>query len=98
MIDTQETRSAELSRRSMLKNLAMSASGAAVVVTTLCRTRDAAALTKASQKVVAYQETPRGQQRCDNCRQFEPPSSCKVVDGTIVPSGWCKVYVKNPAV
>lgn len=97
MNDKPESRSASLSRRSMLQNLALTAGGAAMAVTTLGATRDAAALAKASQKVVAYQDTPKGAQRCDNCRQFEPPSSCKVVDGTILPSGWCKVYVKNPA-
>jgi hypothetical protein len=36
-------------------------------------------------------------QECDNCSQFEPPSSCKVVDGTISPTGWCKVYVRKPS-
>jgi hypothetical protein len=36
-------------------------------------------------------------QECDNCSQFEPPSSCKVVDGAVNPTGWCKVYVKKPA-
>lgn len=52
---------------------------------------------KAAQKLVGYQDTPHGAQQCNNCAQFEAPSSCKVVDGTISPTGWCKVYVKKPA-
>jgi hypothetical protein len=59
--------------------------------------RAVAAPAKVSQKAVAYQDTPKGAQRCDNRTQFEAPSSCKVVEGDIAPTGWCKVYVKKPA-
>jgi hypothetical protein len=41
-----------------------------------------------SQKIVKYQDHPKGEQRCDNCELFEPPSSCKNVDGTIAAQGW----------
>jgi hypothetical protein len=99
MIDAPKIRSAELSRRSILRNLAFTtAGGAALLGTTLSGNRVAAAQTKATQKAVGYQDTPKGAQRCDNCKQFEPPSSCKVVEGNnIEPAGWCKVYVKKPA-
>jgi hypothetical protein len=50
---------------------------------------------KASQKVVKYQDTPKGEQRCENCELFEAPSSCKTVDGTVSPQGWCIVYRKK---
>ncbi len=90
-------RSAELSRRSILRNLAFTAGGAAVLGTTVSGNRVASAQTKATQKAVGYQDTPKGPQRCDNCAQFEPPSSCKTVQGPIAPAGWCKVYVKKPA-
>jgi hypothetical protein len=65
--------------------------------TIMGESRMAAAQTKAAKTVVGYQDTPHDSQRCDNCLQFVPPSSCKVVDGNISPSGWCKVYVKKPA-
>ena len=52
---------------------------------------------KVSQKIVKYQDTPKGELRCDNCALFEAPSSCKTVDGTIAPQGWCAVYAKKPA-
>jgi hypothetical protein len=29
--------------------------------------------------------------------QFEAPSSCKTVDGTVAAQGWCMVYAKKPA-
>ncbi len=96
MSDAPETLSAALSRRAMLRKLAMGAGGAAVLGATASASRDAAAQTKVPQTAVAYQDTPHGDQRCDNCLQFEPPSSCKTVAGTIVAGGWCKIYVKKP--
>ncbi len=97
MDDTRKSQSAKISRRSLLRNLAGTAGGAAMVGASVARNRAAAAETKVAQKLVGYQDTPKGSQRCDNCAQFEPPSSCKVVEGTVQPSGWCKVYVKKPA-
>jgi High potential iron-sulfur protein len=97
MSDGPKIGAAELSRRSMLRNLALSAGGAAMLGTAVSKSRDAAAQTKATQKAVAYQGTPHGAQRCDNCLQFQPPSSCKTVEGKIAPEGWCKIYVKKPA-
>ena len=96
MNDPDNASAAALSRRSMLQNLVLTAGGAALLATTLSGTHPAAAA-KTSQKAVAYQDTPHGTQQCDNCRQFEAPASCKVVDGTVTPTGWCKVYVKKPA-
>jgi hypothetical protein len=55
------------------------------------------AYAKVAQKAVKYQDTPKGEQRCDNCALFEAPSSCKTVDGTVSPEGWCMVYAKKPA-
>jgi hypothetical protein len=97
MYDVPKVPCAEPSRRSILRNLALTAGGAAMLVTTGGGIREAKALTKASQKVVAYQATPKGTQQCDNCRQFEAPAACKVVEGEVAATGWCKVYVKKPA-
>jgi hypothetical protein len=95
MEDEARVRSALLSRRSLLRNAALAAGGATVLGTTL-RAAPAEAAAKMAPKVVGYQETPKGAQRCDNCKQFEAPASCKVVDGTINPAGWCKVWIKKP--
>ena len=83
----------QVSRRCVLRNVAMTAGG----VTLLATAPRQAEAAQVSQKLVAYQDTPHGTQECDNCAQFLAPSSCKVVEGTIAPKGWCKVYVKKPA-
>jgi hypothetical protein len=97
MSDVSKSSSTEHSRRSILQKFMFSAGGVAMLATTLSGNRVASAQTKPSQKVVGYQDTPHGEQRCDNCLQFVSPSSCKVVEGDINPAGWCKVYVKKPA-
>jgi hypothetical protein len=66
----------------------ISITGAAAIIGT---SRPAQAA-KASQKIVKYQDTPKGERRCENCELFEAPSSCKTVDGTVAPQGWCIVY------
>lgn len=86
--------SVKVSRRCLLRQVAVTAGGAAALGTVAIGRANAA---QVSQKIVAYQDTPHGAQECDNCAQFQPPSSCKVVEGTVSPAGWCKVYVKKPA-
>jgi hypothetical protein len=71
----------------------VSLAGAAVAVGTSTPAQAA----KVAQKVVKYQDTPKGDARCENCALFEAPSSCKTVDGTVSPQGWCMVYAKKPA-
>ena len=95
MADESNDRSARLSRRSLLRNVTLAAGGAAVLLGRHGRPRRRGR-TKVAQKAVAYQDTPKGPQRCDNCTYFEPPSSCKVVAGTISPAGWCQLYAKKP--
>lgn len=52
----------------------------------------AAAAGKLPQKAVNYRTTPMGNARCGTCAFFQGPSSCKLVDGTVVPTGWCPLY------
>lgn len=52
----------------------------------------AAASNKMSPRAMSYRTSPNGNQRCDNCANWQPPGSCKLVDGPIVPSGWCILY------
>ena len=77
------------SRRSVLWT------GMAALANTLLPAR-AAAQAKIAQKLVQYQEKPKGPQECDGCLQFVTPSSCKVVDGKINPKGWCQLYAPRP--
>jgi hypothetical protein len=51
---------------------------------------------KIAQKLVQYQEKPKGPQACDNCLHFVAPASCKMVDGKINPKGWCSLYAPKP--
>jgi len=52
------------------------------------------AAAKIKPSLVGYQTTPKGNQRCDNCKLFLPPNACKSVDGIISPAGWCKLWIK----
>ena len=58
--------------------------------------RRAGAQQKVAQKLVQYQEKPKGAQECDNCLHFVPPDSCKMVEGKINPKGWCALYAPKP--
>jgi hypothetical protein len=80
------------SRRTML---GLAAAGGAAVVALALHSRRAAASTM-PKTAVAYQDKPKGAARCDNCSQWQAPASCKVVSGTISPSGWCSIYHAIP--
>jgi hypothetical protein len=47
---------------------------------------------KVSKSAVGYQNSPKGSERCANCRQFEPPDACAQVEGPINPKGWCRIW------
>lgn len=48
---------------------------------------------KATQASVQYQAEPKGTQKCANCIHFVAESNtCKVVEGTISPEGWCAIW------
>jgi hypothetical protein len=49
---------------------------------------------KIAQTVVKYQATPKGEQKCSNCKLFTAPNACQTVDGTVSPDGWCMIYQK----
>ena len=52
----------------------------------------AASPDKISQAAAAYQPTPKGMFSCAVCTFFIKPKSCKVVDGEVSPTGWCKLF------
>jgi hypothetical protein len=39
-----------------------------------------------------YQDTPKDIYSCEVCSLFEPPKSCKVVEGEVSKDGWCKAF------
>ncbi|MGA2129228.1 MAG: high-potential iron-sulfur protein [Xanthobacteraceae bacterium] len=61
---------------------------------TLGVTLTAARASKKSQKSASYQGSPKGGERCDNCRLWQAPAACRSVEGPISPKGWCALYVK----
>jgi hypothetical protein len=77
-----------ISRRVVLTSAALSL-GAATAATVVSQS---AAQEKISQAVAKYQTTPKGDQRCDGCVNFQPPNACKFVQGDISPNGWCQLF------
>jgi hypothetical protein len=77
-----------ISRRALLQTGACAAAGVALAVSA----GGAAAKPKRSQSDVAYQDHPKGGERCDNCEPFIPPDQCKTVVGPVSAKGWCKIY------
>jgi hypothetical protein len=66
--------------------------GLTVLAAGLSTRAQAQAPQKLAQKVVQYQTTPKNGQQCSNCVNFEPPNACKLVEGSIVPTGWCIAF------
>jgi hypothetical protein len=52
----------------------------------------AARAEKMSKVEAEYQDSPKDIRMCATCSLFEPPQSCKVVEGDISPNGWCKAF------
>ena len=69
------------------------AAGAAVgAATAVSSDRTTAAELKISAGAVGYQDHPNGDKQCSECVHFLPPSSCKIVEGTISPHGYCRIF------
>lgn len=82
------------SRRRLFRQGAVIASGAALGG--LMLKAEALAQSGTEPKDMAkYQDKPHGAQECDGCLQFIPgkgssaSGSCKIVQGSISPKGWC---------
>jgi hypothetical protein len=80
-----------LTRRGVLVSVAASGSVLATGV------RQVGAGTKIAQSAVYYQMSPKDGQQCGQCAQFLAPHGCKLVDGDIAASGWCRLWVKRVA-
>ncbi|MEO6835812.1 MAG: high-potential iron-sulfur protein [Candidatus Tumulicola sp.] len=64
----------------------------------LFATAASADASKSSQAAMQYQATPKDGKHCSGCNFFIPGDSatangtCKIVDGTISPTGYCIAY------
>ena len=72
--------------------------GAAAIVTGAALTAQTAAAGpgKVSQAQAGYKATTKSASRCDACAHFEAPSACKIVDGSVSPSGSCNFFAPRP--
>jgi len=86
-------RGLEISRRHILVRGGACVASAGALVGAASDAR--AAKMPQTSPVVTYQNSPKGAQQCDNCLLFQEPTSCQVVDGTISPTGWCKLWAKK---
>jgi hypothetical protein len=76
-----------ISRRVVLTRTAL-VLGAAAAATA----PQAAAQQKLSQADAKYQATPKGNQHCEVCYNFQPSNACKFVQGDISRNGWCQLF------
>ncbi len=75
-------------RRTLLRaGLAVVGGVAAAATATTVRAQD-----KIAQAQVQYQATPKDGNMCSKCVNFEAPNGCKIVAGTIAPTGWCVAF------
>jgi hypothetical protein len=91
MINVCKITSVRVSRRSLLEGAICASGAAAMLAATDIQPAQAA---KISQSVVKYQNSPKGEQMCSNCKLFVAPNACQTVDGTISPNAWCMIYQK----
>jgi High potential iron-sulfur protein len=83
-----------VSRREALAGIIVLPALAAIAVPAV-----AAQSGKASKEQYAYQAYPHDGERCANCKVYHAgktpssPGSCDLVQGSISPNGWCRVFV-----
>jgi hypothetical protein len=81
---------AMLSRRHVLTRVLIAAAGGLIAMGIV-----SPALAKMSQQAAGYVPNSTTDLKCSGCALFKAPSSCIMVDGTIGPDGWCKLFVKK---
>jgi hypothetical protein len=79
-----------MTRRTLLQ----AGAGAIGAVSILGLSARSAKAAKVSQAAVAYQNSPKGDKNCANCRLFVSPNACKQVEGAISPNAWCRIWSK----
>ncbi len=85
--------SRNISRRGLLEGATSAAISATAGLALAPRAEaDISEADKISQVDAKYQPTPKGQQRCEICIQFEPPDHCKIVRSPISAKGWCQYF------
>jgi hypothetical protein len=91
MTTARPTHSLDLSRRGLLRGVALVAGGGALLGAGLIAS-SAQAANKLTQQAANYQSAPKGSARCNVCSQWLQPTDCKVIQGPVSPTGWCSLY------
>jgi hypothetical protein len=45
-----------------------------------------------TKQAAQYRDQPNGQQHCSVCSNYFAPSGCRLVAGSVSPSGWCPLF------
>jgi hypothetical protein len=80
----------EYSHGTARRRILFGAGLAAVTGTAIAR--QATAQQKLAKNLIMYQDSPKGDQRCDNCTHWQPPNACAIVEGPIAPQAWCGAW------
>lgn len=48
---------------------------------------------KASKASVGFEAPAKGPHHCSQCRHFEPPHACEIVEGDIDADDWCRRFL-----
>jgi hypothetical protein len=77
-------------RRRKLLGIGVAVVGSAMIEPANAQTK------KVPKEQAQYQDKPKNDQECEYCLQFVAPSSCKLVEGTVNPHGWCMFFAPKP--
>ncbi len=91
-IPTKAVAPGDVSRRNVLRSATIVASGAALFAAAITTQRAEA---KMAQTAAGYQTSPKDGKKCADCALFIAPASCRLIDGTISPDGYCRFFVKK---
>ena len=83
------------SRRDLIINAGLAAGAVSLFAVTAISTPATAQGQKMAPGDIGYQSRPNGAQRCELCVNWQPPAACKLVAGSISPSGWCGLFVRK---
>jgi hypothetical protein len=92
---SQDKHEFETSRRQLIGRMTLVIGLAGAVGAGLAPRRALAAPAKLPPNEIGYQASPKGNARCELCVNWQAPNGCKVVAGSISPSGWCGLFVRK---
>jgi hypothetical protein len=77
---------------SMSRRALLGSTTAMTALMILAGTGTGRAQARMSKETAQYQDSPKGDQKCEGCRFFMEGGSCRLVEGEISPKGWCMLF------